>query len=387
MMMKPTLALPAALALLVACSTPYRTPVLDATPSTSPTFPGVASLLTPERALDVLLVHGMCSQDEPWARESVTQLVAGLGGNTAQVALTATPVGDTGIVLYRQSLALAGGSLNINALLWSPLTRPLKAGLCYDQSNKSASCPADQAAISYPYRRAALNRALKDRLLDDCLADAVIYQGKAREAINQRMQAAILQALGAPAGMGAALVPGGGEVPPAAVPLVLITDSLGSKVTFDAIFKLSESPDTAEAALRLFKRTPLIFMRANQLPLLQLAQMDLDGNMAPPGPGEFPADPIQALVQRSGMQGIGKPTDVPTVVAFSDPNDVLSYTLVKSPLAARATYPIIDVVVSNAPTWLGLLEAPERAHTAYPDNATVRRMIACGEPALDACAH
>ncbi|HEX8611704.1 MAG TPA: hypothetical protein VF800_10495 [Telluria sp.] len=381
--MKRTLVLSATIACLVACSTPYRTPVIDATPTTLPTFSGVANLLKPERALDVLLVHGICTQDESWARESVAQLVAGLGGDATQVALSATQVTDTGIVLYRQSLPLAGGSVNINALLWSPLTTPLKAELCYDQSNKSSTCPADQPA--YPYKRAALNRAIKDKLMDDCLADAVIYQGKAREAISQRMQTAILQAVGGGNGTGAALVPGGGEVPPEPLPLVLITDSLGSKITFDALFRLAGSPQQSVAALQVFNRTSLIFMRANQLPLLRLAEMDLDGTMAPPGPGDFPADPIQALVERSRGQGIGKPTDVPTVVAFTDPNDVLSYTLVKSPFAARATYPIIDVVVSNAPTYLGLLELPNSAHTEYARNGTVQRMIACGEPAAEGC--
>ncbi|NHZ44506.1 hypothetical protein [Massilia aquatica] len=381
--MKRTLVLSATLACLVACTSPYRTPVLDATPTTLPTFAGVTSLLKPDRPLDVLLVHGMCTQDESWARESVAQLVEGLGGDAAQVALSRSDVGDTGIVLYRQSLALAGGSVNVNAILWSPLTRPLKSELCYDQSNKSGACSADPAAVPYPYQRASLNRALKDKLLDDCLADAVIYQGKARETINQRMQTAILQAVGN--ANGATLVPGGGEVPPEPVPLVLITDSLGSKVTFDALFRLASSPQQAAAALQVFERTPLIFMRANQLPLLRLAEMDLDGGMAPPGPNDFPADPIQALIERSRMQGFGKPTGVPTVVAFTDPNDVLSYTLVKSPFAAPATYPIIDVVVSNAPTYLGLLELPDRAHTGYAGNPTVRRMIACGEPAAEGC--
>ena len=383
--MKRTLVLSATLACLVACSTPYRTPVLDANPGTLPTFSGVANLLKPDRPLDVLLVHGMCTQDESWARESVGQLVSGLGGDAAQVALSRSEVGDTGIALYRQSLALAGGPVNINAILWSPLTRPLKAELCYDQSNKSGICTADQAATPYPYERASLNRALKDKLMDDCLSDAVIYQGKAREAINQRMQAAILQAVGSGGGTGRPLAPEGGETPPDPVPLVLITDSLGSKITFDAIFRLTGTPGQSAAALQVFNRMTLIFMRANQLPLLRLAEMDLDGTMAPPGPGDFPADPIQALVERSRGQGIGKPTDVPTVVAFTDPNDVLSYTLVNSPFAARATYPIIDVVVSNAPTYLGLLELPTTAHTNYPRNPTVQRMIACGEPALEGC--
>ncbi|MCY0911411.1 hypothetical protein [Massilia antarctica] len=383
--MKRTLVLSATLGLLLACSSPYRTPVLDSTPATLPTFTGVASLLKPERALDVLLVHGICTQDESWARESVTQLYTSLGGDAAQVALSATTVADTGVVLYRQTLPLAAGALNVNAIRWSPLTSPLKAGLCYDQSNKSGMCQADQAANPYPYRRATFNRTLKDKLLDDCLADAVIYQGKSRQAINQRMQAAILEAVGAGGGTGRPLVPPGGEVPPTPIPLVLITDSLGSKITFDALFKLAGRPEQSAAALQVFNRMSLVYMRANQLPLLRLAEMDLDGSMAPPGPGGFPADPIQALIAQRNVQGLGKPTDVPTVVAFTDPNDVLGYTLAKSPFAARATYPIIDVVVSNAPTYLGLFELPTNAHTDYLLNATVRRLIACGEPAAEGC--
>ncbi|MDM5178540.1 hypothetical protein PO883_15180 [Massilia sp. DJPM01] len=76
---------------------------------------------------------------------------------------------------------------------------------------------------------------------------------------------------------------------------------------------------------------------------------------------------------------------MPTVVVFTDPNDVLGYTLVKSPFAARAGYLIIDAGVSNAPTYFGLIELPTSAHTDYPRNATVQRMIACGEPAAEGC--
>jgi len=72
--------------------------------------------------------------------------------------------------------------------VWSPLTTPLKGQLCYDQTQKSSTCPPSEAAKAYPYDRARLNRELKDVILDDGLSDALIYQGKARDEINAQMQ-------------------------------------------------------------------------------------------------------------------------------------------------------------------------------------------------------
>jgi len=45
----------------------------------------------------------------------------------------------------------------------------------------------------------------------------------------------------------------------------------------------------------------------------------------------------------------------------------------------------VNVLVSNAPTWLGLLERPDHAHTNYLLNPDVARMVACGEPRSARC--
>ena len=46
---------------------------------------------------------------------------------------------------------------------------------------------------------------------------------------------------------------------------------------------------------------------------------------------------------------------------------------------------VVNVLVSNAPTWLGLLERPDHAHTNYLLNPDVARMVACGEPRSARC--
>jgi hypothetical protein len=72
------------------------------------------------------------------------------------------------------------------------------------------------------------------------------------------------------------------------------------------------------------------------------------------------------------------------VVAFTDPNDLLSYRL----LPARYTAPdvaVADVLVSNDSSWLGLVENPMTAHLDYLANPDVGTMIACGFPSERFC--
>jgi hypothetical protein len=71
------------------------------------------------------------------------------------------------------------------------------------------------------------------------------------------------------------------------------------------------------------------------------------------------------------------PVAMPTVIAFTDPNDLLSYRLL-APLVDLARAKLINVIASNATTWLGLLERPDIAHCGYPLNATVIGLIAHG---------
>lgn len=365
---------------LAGCSTPYKEPQFASNGDPTP-FDGIAGAMAIGRPLDVILVHGMCTHDASWATEAVQALYASLGEDPKEVKLVERTVAGSGILLYQQELPTRRGPLRMNAIRWSPLTTPLKGRLCYDQTNKSATCPADEAKKTYPYRRARLNRMLKDTILDDCLSDAMIYQGKARDEISQQMQKAVLQAIatsgGSPTPMAAALHARAAEAVPQDRPLIVVSESLGSKVAFDALDQLSKRPTTAAAADRTWNRITQIFMGANQLPILALADRTLDGTVARAAGGNgYAEDPIASLVQRRAAQPSLAGVNPPRIVAFTDPNDLLSYILVPS---ANATgYSVTDVVVSNDSTLLGLVERPDTAHLGYRTNETVRRLMACG---------
>ena len=68
-----------------------------------------------------------------------------------------------------------------------------------------------------------------------------------------------------------------------------------------------------------------------------------------------------------------------TVVAFSDPNDLLSYRIVPAHLAEDLKeFRVINVLVSNDTTYFGYLERPDTAHCGYPWNPHVFGMLARG---------
>jgi hypothetical protein len=66
-----------------------------------------------------------------------------------------------------------------------------------------------------------------------------------------------------------------------------------------------------------------------------------------------------------------------TIVAFSDPNDLLSFKLPAS-LSVPAKTRIVNVTVSNDWTYFGWAERPDTAHCGYKENPTVISVIAYG---------
>lgn len=367
---------PLLFSLLSACATPYRPAVVvgDSAP-----FPGVAGIVAAAGAspVDVLLVHGMCTHDEAWARRRIDSLAGAVGAHAPAAAPTAAAPGA--IAVIEDTRRVAGGTVRFHALLWSPLTADLKHQLDYDLTAPATDCGAGQECKP---RRARLNASVKDRLLNDCLSDPEIYEGVSHGAMRDAMVAAIARVIaGHPNGDGT---------------LVVVAESLGSKMLFDALSAMLESNQAEIQALGLqaSRRLGLLFMAGNQLPLLALAeQMAATAPLHGPAPAltapqdalqrflalrrRLPAPDIEGRDRRGGLDRL-------SLVAFTDPNDLLSYRLLPARYAAPDVA-VADVLVSNDRTWLGLIENPVQAHLGYLDNPDVGMMIACGVPRMAGC--
>jgi hypothetical protein len=72
----------------------------------------------PNQTIDVVLVHGMCTQDASWAQGKIHWLSEKLGGPAApQIDRMAIP--DSKVELYRAPLDTPHGTVRATAILWS----------------------------------------------------------------------------------------------------------------------------------------------------------------------------------------------------------------------------------------------------------------------------
>lgn len=355
--------------LLAACSTPYRPPVVvrDSTP-----FPGIANLVQTgaSRPLDVILVHGMCTHDAAWANHGIDRIAGVVSANVPDQAAVA----GNGIQLVERTQQIGGTQVRFHALLWSPLTAPLKRQLDYDGTGTPTDCSAAGNGNKGECKpvRAYLNGYVKDRLLNDCLADAVIYEGASHDAIRDAMVESVSRIIESN--------PNGDRT------LAVVAESLGSKILFDALSSMLESrqPRTQALGQQAARRLGLLFMAGNQLPILGLAEQNVERR--PDNRTAAAADSLQRFLElrrrqsAPGMESVARLA----VVAFTDPNDLLSYRLLPARYAAPDVA-VADVLVSNARTWLGLIENPVAAHLDYLENPGVADLIACGYPRFSGC--
>jgi hypothetical protein len=355
--------------LLAACSTPYRPPVVvrDSAP-----FPGILSLIQAGsgRPLDVILVHGMCTHDAGWANRSIDRIA---GVVSAAVPTQAAPSGN-GIQLIERTQQIGGTPVRFHALVWSPLTTALKRQLDYDNTGTPNDCSAAGNGECKPVR-ARFNGYVKDNLLNDCLSDAVIYEGQSRDTIRDAMIESVSRIIESN--------PNGDRS------LAVVAESLGSKILFDALSAMLESrqPRTQALGLQASRRLGLLFMAGNQLPILGLAEQDVAQRGQPQGARAVQEpDALRRFLELRRRQSAPRAETFTrlAVVAFTDPNDLLSYRLLPARYAAQDVA-VADVLVSNARNWLGLLENPMPAHLDYLANPKVGDMIACGYPRALPC--
>jgi hypothetical protein len=360
---------------LAGCSKPYAVPeitLLGYSDNEQLTgFTGLADYLG-TGGMHVVWVHGMCSHDRRWADDRHAALRAQLPAD--MVWRETTDEDDRpGVVSFEG--ASASALVTVDYLIWSGFTAAAKAGLAAADPNDG---PDPQ--------RASINRALRTTLLNDCLGDGVAYVGRAApgqpptvgDAIRAWMRTTVC------ASLGGTMLGQQCDFPsaPPSRPTVLVAESLGSKLLFDAVRSLWDRADASrEAELNeALSAVQTVVLISNQLPLLDLAQAEASsgagvGPPAPPGVDSGVNEFLGILVGarnaplRVGLAPFAPPPPL-QVVTFSDPNDLLSYRLTPESLDVGGVR-VASILVSNAPTYLGMLERPDSAHCGYEWNEYV----------------
>ena len=393
--------------LLAACSNPYATP--ERQPDRG--FLGAADYLDPRFQPDpsrprvrAILTHGMCSDTHranangrrpSWVKLRARQIASALGGSVdlpAEIEPTeeyhlpgADPV-TGGVQRYDVKIETPGGVIEAVLLIWGRQVDRYRENLAYENTRHGPDAP--DAPI-----RARLNARIKSELMNRCLIDAVVYLGENGDPIRRNMRAALCDTLG---GSFEAVGAGGNPRRPDIcrrpvadpTPTVLIPESLGSTILFEAFNGLDDGAGRARIAASLGS-VRAIYLAANQFPLLSQARVP---DLAP-GPTalrrarapEGALESFLALLARRPTLRALRTGEVPPeaeriqLVAITDPNDVLGYRLDPEAFAGdrHPGIEMTNVLVSNAATWFGLLANPIAAHSNTARDQ-VFRLIALG---------
>lgn len=340
---------------------------------------------------------------------------------------------------------------------WSRLTQWIKnEQLGYDSraalpKKQEDGCPtlprSDGPPEKSPPHRLWLNRTIKEPVLDRSLADAMIYVGSYGEVIERGVADVLCRAIAPETKDDAKCVwPKANELRARNERFVFLTHSLGSRILYDVILHLTnyqttgrsnpftpEEIDDRHAGIEyLFNNTDAIYMMANQLPLLGLANIPSEtrsdsgpwrpynhktslspqskallegisrekvvnidagadiqpGDIAPlsaPGKYDSTLDRLRTLRANAATR-LGAHARALPIIAFNDTNDLLTWHIPRwygnsepdqQGKDERPPVQMTNVFVQNA-TKLLVLESPDPAHTGYFSNTSVWQAVSCG---------
>ena len=162
--------------------------------------------------------------------------------------------------------------------------------------------------------------------------------------------------------------------------MLFITHSLGSQILMDTIVKTADNvaatvsspdPDLRSAVRRLQNKELTVFMLANQLPILQIGH-----------PLPRVHNQIGSYCAPQGKKYRQRVFKAVNIVAFSDPNDLLSYAIpqsfadkyIDSRLCPLVTNVSVNVAPEISAFGVGIVN-PVAAHTDYDKSPKVIELI------------
>ncbi len=344
----------------------------------------------------VLMVHGIGTHPPGWSTRLQRNLSAALGltvvsGQAKHIYLRSAlekfkgvPLGELTILRFTNDAKTR--ELLAYELSWSEITDSKKKTIAYDTSGEQQ------------YKRAAINHTVKV-YLNDRLADPMAYLGDSGARILEAAGEALCwMAYGdwndlPEKETGACDV--FQQVPErlenfSKDEFVFITHSLGSRIVSDGLQNLIDEANVVikgaaktaaerelgEKILQILQNKKFrVYMLANQLPLLDLARK------RPEIVGQ-----IDAYCRPEGAKYDQRFLNQVFIVAFSDPNDPLSYTIPvdyeEERMDSRLCPELVNVNVGVTEVinlfGIGEIAHPIKAHELYDDDERVIGIIAAG---------
>jgi len=333
--------------------------------------------------MKVLMVHGVGDHKPGYATEFFEKLAKELNLSVTSKAYKDISLSDP------KNTDKALGNLRINRYLnkqrtqelmfyelsWSEITAKEKSVLAYDNSGE------------YSFRRAEVNDLMK-RFSNDTGPDPIIYLGESRKDIlNSFSQSFCWMTFG-----NWDELPQDGkatcELPDISAIIndqyAFVSHSLGSRITIDGMQRIAavlenrvKQGDFYQKKITdaIKQKTIPIYMMSNQLPMLQLGRTLPEVSMQK-----------DSYCKAEGDNYSDRMVNKTPIIAFSDPNDLLSYALpfgfVEKYLDSRLCIDVSNVNINVAHIYdvfgLGKFANPMDAHIGYETDDRVVALIAKG---------
>lgn len=251
------------------------------TPQVIGKFQGLKTIQSVSDNLHIILVHGISKHDPGWSGDFYAKLAESLGikdvdedawrkcifidgkgmlGDLSNCASASEGTLPKDGVLKSVTLHVPDTkkTVTITEVTWSPITTALKQKLlAYDKV-----CDVSKS-------RAWANKFLRENLVDDSFSDALAYVGEPGERIRDVVWKGICYSMTGKLTDGEACDLGQDNHR-----FAFITHSLGSRIVFDALHvgedRLLQTKKYAAIA-EVSSNTVALYMLANQLPLLEMA--------------------------------------------------------------------------------------------------------------------
>lgn len=343
-------------------------------------FDGLAPFLGNKQGkMKVLMVHGVGNHWPGYSTQFVEKLAEELdlpvmSAQYKNISLTSRLDSSKNLGNLRINRLLSkdkSRELMFYELTWSAITAKQKEVLAYDNSGE------------YGFRRAEVNDLMK-KFSNDTSPDPIIYLGESREDILISFG----QSLCWMTKSNWADLPD--DVKQACSfnddttatnmrvdQYAFISHSLGSRIIIDGMQRIASFLDKRDAdfAEALKNKEIPIYMMSNQLPMLQLGRKlpDVSNQKA-------------AYCQPNGEKYNQRMLSKTPIIAFSDPNDLLSYAIphgfVEKYLDSRLCVDVTNININVATIFdafgLGKLANPIDAHVGYDTDNRVIALIAKG---------
>lgn len=336
-------------------------------------------LANPQGKMKVLMIHGVGDHLAGYSTQFLEKLAKEL--DLPVMASQYKNITLTSRVDASKNL----GNLRINRLLskdrrremlfyeltWSVITAKQKEVLAYDNSGE------------YSFRRAEMNDLMK-KFSNDTGPDPIIYLGESREDILVSFaQAFCWMAKSDWNGLPNDVSQSCSFNDDTAANNIrkdqyaFISHSLGSRITIDGMQRIASIIDQRDDDFRLAlkdKEIP-IYMMSNQLPMLQMGRKlpDVSNQKA-------------AYCRPEGEKYQQRMVSKTPIIAFSDPNDLLSYAIpngfVDKYLDSRLCIDVTNININVATIFdafgLGKMANPIEAHVGYDVDDRVVALVAKG---------